>query len=105
MVYPRTDPVVIMVIRSPDHRKILLARGNKFRKGLYSCIAGFIETGESAEEAARREAWEESGVSVQDVTLLKTQPWPVTAANPQLMIGVMATASNTKITLHDDENE
>merc|ERR1719382_1816174 len=51
-----------------------------------------------------REAWEESGVTVQDVKLWKTQPWPVTAANPQLMIGVMATASNTKITLHE-ENE
>jgi len=106
-VYPRTDPVVIMIIQSPDQNKILLARNKRYnsRKGLYSCIAGFIETGESAEEAAIREAWEESGVTVQDVKLWKTQPWPVTGANPQLMIGVMATATNTKITLHDEENE
>lgn len=106
-VYPRTDPVVIMLIRSPDHKKILLARGKRYklRKGLYSCIAGFIETGESVEEAASREAWEESGVTLQDVKLWKSQPWSVTAANPQLMIGVLATARDTKITLHDDENE
>jgi len=107
VVYPRTDPVVIMLIRSPDQGKILLARGKryKFRKGLYSCIAGFIEAGESAEDAASREAWEESGVTLQDIQLWKSQPWPVTSANPQLMIGVMATAKDTKITLHDDENE
>jgi NAD+ diphosphatase len=58
VVYPRTDPVVIMVIRSPDEKNILLARSKRYknRKGLYSCLAGFIEPGESAEEAAKREA-------------------------------------------------
>lgn len=74
--YPRTDPTVIMAIVSPDGEGILLGRQKKWPKGFYSCLAGFLEPGESLEEAVRREIHEESGVGVGKVTYHSSQPWP-----------------------------
>lgn len=66
--YPRTDPTVIMGIVSPDGESILLGRQKRWPKGFWSCLAGFLEPGESVEEAVKREVLEESGVDVKSVT-------------------------------------
>lgn len=74
--YPRTDPVIIMAIISPDGEKVLLGRQKKWPKGFYSCLAGFCEPGESFEEAVRREVLEEAGILVDQVIYHSSQPWP-----------------------------
>ncbi|CAO1625184.1 unnamed protein product [Jaminaea pallidilutea] len=74
--YPRTDPVVIMGVLSPDGERLLLGRQKKWPKGFWSCLAGFIEPGESLEEAVRREVLEESGVRVEKVVYHSSQSWP-----------------------------
>lgn len=74
--YPRTDPVIIMAIISPDGEKVLLGRQKKWPSGFYSCLAGFCEPGESFEEAVRREVLEESGIQVDQVIYHSSQPWP-----------------------------
>lgn len=74
--YPRTDPVIIMAIISPDGEKVLLGRQKKWPDGFYSCLAGFCEPGESFEEAVRREVLEESGIHVGQVIYHSSQPWP-----------------------------
>jgi NAD+ diphosphatase len=74
--YPRTDPVIIMAIISPDGEKVLLGRQKKWPAGFYSCLAGFCEPGESFEEAVRREVLEESGIQVDQVIYHSSQPWP-----------------------------
>ncbi|SNX87953.1 related to NPY1 - NADH diphosphatase [Melanopsichium pennsylvanicum] len=74
--YPRTDPVIIMAIISPDGEKVLLGRQKKWPGGFYSCLAGFCEPGESFEEAVRREVLEESGIQVDQVIYHSSQPWP-----------------------------
>lgn len=74
--YPRTDPVIIMAIISPDGEKVLLGRQKKWPSGFYSCLAGFCEPGESFEEAVRREVLEESGIQVEQVIYHSSQPWP-----------------------------
>ena len=73
--YPRTDPVVIMAILSPDRSSILLGRQRSWPGKFYSCLAGFIESGESIEEAVRREVYEEAGVEVGEVVYHSSQPW------------------------------
>lgn len=65
-----------MGIVSPDNERLLLGRQRKWPKGFYSCLAGFLEPGESLEEAVRREIFEESGVHVGQVTYHSSQPWP-----------------------------
>ncbi len=63
-LYPRTDPVVIMLVESPDGNRALLGRGKKFTPGMYTCLSGFIDQCESVEEAVRREVYEEARVQV-----------------------------------------
>lgn len=87
--YPRTDAVIIMGIISEDGRGLLLGRQKAWPKGMYSCLAGFIEPGESLEEAVRREVWEESGVQVGRVQYHSSQPWPFPS---NLMIGAIGQA-------------
>jgi len=100
--YPRTDPVCIMGVQTADGTKLLLGRQKAWPKGFYSCLAGFIEPGESIEEAVKREIWEEAGVRVEDVSYHSSQPWPFPGS---LMIGCLATASeNVNIRL-DLDNE
>jgi NAD+ diphosphatase len=88
--YPRTDPVVIMGVISPDGERLLLGRQKKWPQGFWSCLAGFIEPGESLEEAVRREVLEEAGVPLRDVVYHSSQSWPFPS---QLMIGAIGIAA------------
>ena len=85
--FPRTDATVIMAIVSSDGSKILLGRQKRWPPHWFSCLAGFIEPGESIEDAVRREVWEESGVRVGRVVMHSTQPWPYPS---NLMVGAIA---------------
>ena len=96
--FPRTDPAVIMLVADGD--RCLMGRQTEWPEGLYSTLAGFVEPGESLEEAVAREIWEEAGITVRDVRYHSSQPWPFPAS---LMLGFYATATSTEITLNCDE--
>jgi NAD+ diphosphatase len=98
--FPRTDPVVIMLAIHGD--RCLLGRQPIFPPKMYSALAGFMEPGESLEEAVRREIQEEAGVPVGDVRYHSSQPWPFPAS---LMIGCHAVALDDKVALPGDELE
>lgn len=98
--FPRTDPVVIMLAVRGD--KCLLARQARFAPGMYSCIAGFVEPGETFEDAVRRETWEEAGLRAGTVRYIASQPWPFPGS---LMIGCLAEALNDDIVLDGTELE
>lgn len=100
--HPRTDAVVISAIVSPCGQKLLLGRKKIWPAKMYSCIAGFVEPGESMEEAVVREAKEETGVEIEAVSYHSSQPWPFPS---QLMLGSIAYAKTTEIQLDDDELE
>jgi NAD+ diphosphatase len=85
--FPRTDPVVIMLAVDGDN--CLLGRQARFPKSMYSCLAGFLEPGETIEDAVRREIFEEAGIACGAVAYLASQPWPFPAS---LMIGCIAQA-------------
>jgi NAD+ diphosphatase len=105
LCFPRTDPTVIVAVVSADARRILVGRQKRWPPHWYSTLAGFVEPAESAEEAIRREVWEESGVALGRVVLHSTQPWPYPAS---LMIGAVAqtVSSGEEIVLkHDPELE
>lgn len=104
LCFPRTDPTVIMAILSPNSKKVLLGRQASWPKYFYSALAGFLEPGESVEDAVRREVYEESGVKVGRVVIQGTQPWPYPAS---LMIGCVGQAieGGEKINLRDEELE
>jgi NAD+ diphosphatase len=85
--FPRTDPVVIMAVIDGD--RVLLGRQSRFPPGMYSCLAGFLEPGETIEDAVRRETWEEAGIRVGRVGYHSSQPWPFPAS---LMIGCIGEA-------------
>ena len=80
--YPRVDPVAIMLVTDGD--RCLLGRSGRFAANSYSCLAGFIEPGETIENAVRREVLEEAGIAVGPVRFLASQPWPFPSS---LMIG------------------
>jgi NAD+ diphosphatase len=98
--FPRTDPAVIMLAH--DGERALLGRQKVWAKGMYSTLAGFVEPGESLEEAVRREVMEETGVAVGEVVYHSSQPWPFPAS---LMIGFHAEARSGTIDLVDGELE
>ena len=100
MHFPRTDPVVIMLVTRGD--ACLLARQARFAPGMYSCIAGFVEPGETLEDAVRRESWEEAGLRVGAVRYLASQPWPFPSS---IMMGCIAEALGDEITLDMTELE
>jgi len=98
--FPRTDPVVIMLVQHGD--RLLLGRQARFKTGSYSCLAGFMEPGETVEDAVRREVREEAGITVGAVRYHSSQPWPFPA---NLMLGCLCEALSTDITMDADELE
>jgi NAD+ diphosphatase len=98
--FPRTDPVVIMVIKHGD--KILLGRQASWPEGMLSALAGFMEPGETLEDAVRREVREESGLVVGRVEYVTSQPWPFPSS---LMIGCLCEALTDEITVDTKELE
>jgi len=101
--YPRTDPAVIMLVERtvPNGPAVcLLAHHGRLAPGMFSTLAGFVEPGESLEEAVAREVLEETGVRVSSARYVASQPWPFPAS---LMIGFRAVAATAEITIDDDE--
>jgi NAD+ diphosphatase len=98
--FPRTDPAVIMLVTHGDY--CLLGRGAHFPRGMHSTLAGFVEPGESFEDAVAREVLEEVRVRVSDVIYQSSQPWPFPAS---VMIGFRATADSMEFEVNRDELE
>jgi len=98
--FPRTDPVVIMLITRGN--RVLMGRSHGWPEGMYSLLAGFVEPGETIEAAVRREVDEETGVQVGEVGYLASQPWPFPAS---LMIGCRGEALSDEITIDPVEIE
>jgi NAD+ diphosphatase len=98
--FPRTDPVVIMLAEYED--RALVARQASWPKGRYSALAGFVEVGESIEEAVARETLEEAGIRVRNVRYVASQPWPFPSS---LMIACVAEAEDDVLTLDAKELE
>jgi NAD+ diphosphatase len=98
--FPRTDPVVIMVVKHGDN--ILLGRQASWPEGMLSALAGFMEPGETLEDAVRREVLEESGLVVGRVDYVTSQPWPFPSS---LMIGCLCEALTDEITVDTKELE
>jgi NAD+ diphosphatase len=86
VVFPRTDPVSIMLVHDGEGRCVL-GRQPHFADGMWSCLAGFVEAGETLEDAVRRETLEEAGLTVDEVHYHSSQPWPFPGS---LMIGCIA---------------
>ena len=99
--FPRTDPVVIML--AEHEGKALVGRQGRFPPGNYSALAGFLEPGESIEEAVRRELNEEAGIATGAVRYVTSQPWPF--GGSQLMIACIADTIDPTITLDTNELE
>ena len=104
--FPRTDPVVIMLVTRPPSAespaRVLLGRHSRLPRGAYSLLAGFVEPGESLEDAVAREVYEETGVRVRDVRYEASQPWPFPYS---MMTGFRAEAETEDITVDPDELE
>jgi NAD+ diphosphatase len=100
--FPRTDPVVIMLVEDPEGERCLLGRSGRFAPKMYSALAGFVEPGEDVADAVRREVLEEAGVDVGEVDYHSTQPWPFPHS---LMIGCIARARTTELTIDPEELE
>ena len=98
--FPRTDPVAIMVVTDGERCLLGQSRGRLSRTGTYSALAGFMDQGESIEEAVRREVKEEAGIEVGQVRYHSSQPWPFPSS---LMIGCHARALTTDIRIDDEE--
>ena len=98
--FPRTDPVAIMLVT--DGENCLLGRQKPFPPKMYSCLAGFVESGETLEECVRREVMEEAGIVVGAVAYTSSQPWPFPAT---LMLGCRAQALSREITMDAEELE
>ena len=88
-IYPKISPAIIVAILSND--KILLARGANFRNNFYSLVAGYVDIGESIEDAVVREVKEEVGLDIHNIRYYKSQPWPFSGS---MMIGFIADADD-----------
>ncbi len=98
--FPRTDPAVIMLVT--DGERALLGRQPSWAPGRFSTLAGFVDPGESLEQAVVREVAEEAGVEIGEVSYFGNQPWPFPSS---LMVGFFARATTTTITVDGDEIE
>ena len=98
--FPRTDPAIITLISFKD--KVLLGRSPRFPETMYSTLAGFVEPGESLEQALEREVFEEVGIKVKNIKYFNSQPWPFPAS---LMLGFFAEAVSEKMTIDYNEIE
>lgn len=96
--FPRVDPVVIMLAEKDGH--VLVGRQPSFPPGFFSALAGFVEAGESIEEAVARELFEEAGIAVHTVRYVASQPWPFPSS---LMIGAHAEAGGFELRLDEKE--
>jgi NAD+ diphosphatase len=96
--FPRTDPVVIMLAIAGEH--CVLGRSHRFQPGMWSCLAGFVEPGETIEQAVRRETREEAGIACGRVDYFASQPWPFPMS---LMIGCHAQAQSREIVIDRTE--
>ncbi|XP_075508973.1 nudix hydrolase 19, chloroplastic-like [Primulina tabacum] len=105
--YPPLDPVVIMLVIDKENDHALLSRQSRYVPHMWSCLAGFIEPGESLEEAVRRETWEETGIEVGEVVYHSSQPWPAGPSSMpcQLMVGFFAYAKSFEIHVEKEELE
>lgn len=99
--YPRQDPSVIMAIRD-SHDRLLLGHGATWEPGRYSCLAGFVEAGESFENAVARESLEEAGVTITRVEYVGSQPWPFPRS---VMVAFRAWTDSTDADIVVDETE
>ncbi|WP_419814683.1 NAD(+) diphosphatase [Glacieibacterium sp.] len=102
--FPRTDPVVIMLAidGEGEDARALVGRQPRFPKRFFSALAGFVEAGESLEEAVARELFEEAGIRVARVRYIASQPWPFPSS---LMVGAFAEATTTELNIDRDEIE
>ena len=98
--FPRLAPAIIVLVERGN--ELLLARSRHFMPGMYSVLAGFVEPGESLEEAVVREVKEEVGVEIKDIKYFGSQPWPFPHS---LMVGFTATYASGEISLNDEEIE
>ena len=98
--YPRTDPAIIVLVELGD--EALFGRKSEWPENRYSTIAGFVEPGESAEQAVIREVAEETGIQVESAHYHSSQPWPFPGT---LMLGYQAQAASRSISLNDKELE
>jgi NAD+ diphosphatase len=99
-IYPRVDPAIIVLVENGE--RCLLGRQASWPEHRYSTIAGFVEPGESVEDAVRREVYEETNIRVGEVRYHSSQPWPFPSA---LMLGFTAQATSAEIELNDGELE
>ena len=97
--FPRLAPAIIVLVERG--REMLLARARRFPTAMYSTLAGFVEPGETLEEAVVREVQEETGITVKEIRYFGSQPWPFPHS---LMIGFTACYAGGQITLSDEEN-
>ncbi len=100
VIFPRIDPAIIVLVEHDG--RALLGRQPSWPEGVYSTVAGFVEPGESLEDAVRREVAEETGVTVGGVSYHSSQPWPFPSS---LMLGFRAVATEPSISLNDNELE
>ncbi|MFQ5549511.1 MAG: NAD(+) diphosphatase [Woeseia sp.] len=100
VLFPRVDPAIIVLVSRGD--RCLLGRQPSWPEGRYSTIAGFVEPGESLEDAVRREVKEEANILVEDIRYHSSQPWPFPSS---LMLGFRAQALSDDILLNDGELE
>jgi NAD+ diphosphatase len=98
--FPRIDPAIIVLVT--DGERVLLGRQASWPTGRYSTIAGFVEPGESLEDAVAREVREETGVSVSGIRYHSSQPWPFPSS---IMLGFTARASGSETVRTDQELE
>lgn len=106
VTFPRTDPAIIVLVEHPREDggppRCLLGRSRRFPPGVYSTLAGFVEPGESLEQAVHREVFEEADIRLSSVEYIASQPWPFPGS---LMLGFHAVAETTEISCKDNELE